>query len=103
IKFSSKFPTIKPFFILIAVFLLIPVAITFFLRTWYGLVPILRFNITGGIISLLSLFHAVITVSYFIRQEKESRSRMQLILALIVDIIFLIGGLAAATIYVGPM
>lgn len=53
IKLNNNLPTIKPYFILIAIILLIPVAITFFIRTWYAVAPILRFNVTGGFIGAL--------------------------------------------------
>ncbi|MCG3222627.1 MAG: hypothetical protein H7641_14705 [Candidatus Heimdallarchaeota archaeon] len=103
INISNDKLIIRPIFFRIAVILLIPAAITFVVRTIYTEVPILRFNITGGIIATLSLFHTIFTIYNYRTRDEKSLSKIELILTLVFDILLMIGGLAAATIYIGPM
>ena len=103
INFSNYNPRMMSILFRIAVLLLIPISITFFVRTWYTEVPILRFNVTGAIIASISLFNAIFTIYIFRIKKERPRNRIQLILPLIFDILLMMGGLAAATIYVGPM
>ena len=103
INISNYDPKIISILFRIAVVLVIPISITFFVRTWYTEIPILRFNVTGAIIVSISLFNAIFTIYIYRIKDEKSRNRMQLILTLISDILLITGGLAAATIYVGPM
>ena len=87
----------------IAIITLILISIAFIVRVFFAEVPILRFNITGGILAISSLLHAIFTVVIFRSKDKKSPSRILLILVMIFDALLMHGGIAAATVYIGPM
>ncbi len=87
----------------IAVIVLISISITFIVRTIFTGVPILRFNVTGWILAISSLHHAIFSVVIFRSKDKKTTSRILLILFMIFDILLILGGIAAATVYIGPM
>ncbi|MHA2256324.1 MAG: hypothetical protein ACXAAM_09640 [Candidatus Heimdallarchaeaceae archaeon] len=93
---------VKIFILLgIAIIVLVIISITFIVRTIFTRVPILRFNITGGILAFSTLVHAIFTIVIYRSRDKKSPYRILLILALIFDILLMHGGIFSAIIYIG--
>ncbi len=102
-SFYSRYHSKIVIFWGIAIIVLISISITFLVRTIFIGVPILRFNITGGILAFSSLLHAIFTVVIYRSRDMKSPYRILLILALIFDILLMLGGIISAIIYIGPM
>ena len=104
IGFYSRYHAKIFIFLGISVIVLILISITFIVRTIFTgpvKVPILRFNIAGGFLAFLSLLHAIFTVVIYRSRDKEAPYRILLILTLIFDILLVLGGIVAATEYIG--